>query len=167
MWTLKKITCCTQEKDESVSNYYYRLFETFGKHSGLTEPTDRGNKPSTWESLLLGYFLKGLKPEISRGAKASYVEWKNGRLTSALMHAIHAEDQLHEKKDRKPLTMAVVQHEPNKAPTQQKERGRNAGSKWLCYLCATNEHMTRNCTKCRVCRRDGHWSNACPNVMSD
>lgn len=48
----------------------------------------------------MGYFLKGLRPELSRGAKASYVEWKNGRLTSALMHAIHAEDQLQEKKDR-------------------------------------------------------------------
>lgn len=94
----EKITCCTQEKDEPVSNYYYRLFETFGKHSGLTEPEDRGNKPSTWESLLPGYFLKGLRTEISRGTKASYVEWKNRRLTSALMHAIHAEDQLQGKK---------------------------------------------------------------------
>lgn len=49
----------------------------------------------------MGYFLKGLRPELSRGAKASYVEWKNGRLTSALMHGTHAEDQLQEKKDRK------------------------------------------------------------------
>lgn len=56
----------------------------------------------------MGYFLKGLRPELSRGAKASYVEWKNGRLTSALMHAIHAEDQLQEKKDRKPLTIVVL-----------------------------------------------------------
>lgn len=163
----EKIACCTQGKEEPVNGYYYRLFETFERHSGLKEPPQRGDQPGTWESVLLGYFLKGLKPEISRAVKASYIEWKNGRLTSTLMHAIHAEDQLQEKRDRKPLTMVAVQVQNNKPSIQRKVRRGVEKRQWRCYLCETNDHTVIDCTKCRRCKRDGHWSRTCPNLQSD
>ncbi|KAL0167099.1 hypothetical protein M9458_038943, partial [Cirrhinus mrigala] len=43
-----KIGSCCQTREESVHDYYHRLYETFNKHSGLDEPNDRGNQPGTW-----------------------------------------------------------------------------------------------------------------------
>ncbi|KAI2645312.1 Semaphorin-4A [Labeo rohita] len=44
-----RIGNCWQTREESVQDYYHRLYKTFNKHSGLEEPDDRGNQPGTWE----------------------------------------------------------------------------------------------------------------------
>ncbi len=76
-----KIGNCCQNREESVQDYYHRLHEIFNKHSGLTEPADRGNQPETWECHLRSWFLNGLRPEIAQAVKTSYIEWKNEKQT--------------------------------------------------------------------------------------
>ncbi|KAL0152324.1 hypothetical protein M9458_052047 [Cirrhinus mrigala] len=95
-----KIGNCCQTREESVQDYYHRLYETFNKHSGLDEPDDRGNQPGTWECHLRSWFLNGLRPEIAQTVKGNYIEWKNGRLAAILAHALHAEEQQATKKER-------------------------------------------------------------------
>ncbi|KAL0154410.1 hypothetical protein M9458_050303, partial [Cirrhinus mrigala] len=95
-----RIGNCCQTREESVQDYYHRLYETFNKHSGLEEPDDRGNQPDTWECHLRSWFLNGLRPEIVQEVKCNYIEWKNGRLTAISAHALHAEEQQTMKKER-------------------------------------------------------------------
>ncbi|MGL5566539.1 MAG: hypothetical protein ACRDC4_12525, partial [Plesiomonas sp.] len=47
---MSRISHCRQEPGESVQTYYEHLFAAFNKHSGLTEPADRGDRPGIWES---------------------------------------------------------------------------------------------------------------------
>ncbi|KAI2661078.1 hypothetical protein H4Q32_030105 [Labeo rohita] len=181
-----KIGNCCQTREESVQDYYHRLYETFNKHSGLDEPDDRGNQPGTWECHLRSWFLNGLRPEIAQAVKGNYIEWKNGRLTAVLAHALHAEEQQATKKERaraktdKDLQLALVQavSRPGgySAPQNQQMRGgRGKGrggrpSSWTernpkqrgCVICGTDDHLTRECSKCRLCKKDGHWSRECP-----
>ena len=100
----------------------------------------------------------------------------HGRLSATLRHATHAEEDRKEKK--KPLTMVVMQQrqpkQPNKPasscsnPAGRKgQKGRAAGGKWSCFVCSTNAHAARDCTKCKLCKQDGHWSSACPTMKSD
>ncbi|KAF4097009.1 hypothetical protein G5714_022978 [Onychostoma macrolepis] len=110
-----KIGNYCQNREENVQDYYHRLYEIFNKHSGLIEPADRGNQPETWECHLRSWFLNGLRPEIAQAVKASYIEWKNGRLSAVLAHALHAEELQTAKKERvkaktdKDLQLALVQ----------------------------------------------------------
>lgn len=171
-----KINRCCQVREESVRDYYARLFETFRKHSGMAEPKDRGTQPGTWECHLQGCFLNGLRPEIAQAVKASYIEWQSGRLTTTLAHAVHAEEQLLTKKDKaakekgeREMQLAVVQIKAStSAPpakqnwTNKKKRGYQG--KWKCGLCASNEHDFFSCTKCRLCKNDGHWAQDCPEA---
>ncbi|KAL0153238.1 hypothetical protein M9458_051461 [Cirrhinus mrigala] len=115
------------------TDYYHRLYETFNKHSGLDEPDDRGNQPGTWECHLRSWFLNGLRPGIAQAVKGNYIEWKNGRLTAILAHALHAEEQQTMKKERaraktdKELQPALVQAVSRLggylAPRNQQTRG--------------------------------------------
>ncbi|KAL0149951.1 hypothetical protein M9458_054743 [Cirrhinus mrigala] len=110
-----RIGNCCQTREESVQDYYHRLYKTFNKHSGLEEPDDRGNQPGTWECHLRSWFLNRLRPEIAQAVKGNYIEWKNGRLAAILAHALHAEEQQSTKKERaiakidKDLQLALVQ----------------------------------------------------------
>lgn len=38
---MTKIDNCCQKREESIQDYFVRLHETFNKHSGLDEPSDR------------------------------------------------------------------------------------------------------------------------------
>ncbi len=170
----EKINGCCQVREESVRDYYARLFETFRKHSGMAEPKDRGTQPGTWECHLQGCFLNGLRPEIAQAVKASYIEWQSGRLTTTLAHAVHTEEQRLTKKDKaakgeREMQLAVVQIKAStSAPpakqnwTNKKKRGYQG--KWKCGLCASNEHDFFSCTKCRLCKNDGHWAQDCPEA---
>ncbi len=31
-------------------------------------------------------------------------------------------------------------------------------------VCASNEHDFSTCTKCRLCKNDGHWAQDCPEA---
>ncbi len=31
-------------------------------------------------------------------------------------------------------------------------------------VCASNEHDFSGCTKCRLCKNDGHWAQDCPEA---
>lgn len=95
-----KIGNCCQSRDESVQDYYNRLYLIFNKHSRLEEPDERGNQPDTWECHLRSWFLNGLRPEIVQAVKTSYIEWKSGRLSAVLAHALHAEEIQTVKKER-------------------------------------------------------------------
>ncbi len=33
-----------------------------------------------------------------------------------------------------------------------------------CGLCASGEHDFSSCTKCRLCKNDGHWAQDCPEA---
>ncbi|XDV23650.1 hypothetical protein PO909_028138 [Leuciscus waleckii] len=113
---------------------------------------------------------------VAQRLTAQFHAQLHGRLSATLRHATHAEEDRKEKK--KPFTMVVMQQrqpkQPNKPasscsnPAGRKgQKGRAAGGKWSCYVCATNAHSLRDCTKCRVCKKDGHWSSACPTMKSD
>ncbi|KAF4103681.1 hypothetical protein G5714_016564 [Onychostoma macrolepis] len=110
-----KIGNCCQNREESIQDYYHRLYEIFNKHSGLIEPDDQGNQPETWECHLRTWFLNGLRPEIAQAVKTSYIEWKNGRLSAVLAHALHAEELQTAKKEKakartdRELQLALVQ----------------------------------------------------------
>ncbi|XP_058616613.1 uncharacterized protein LOC131530382 isoform X2 [Onychostoma macrolepis] len=95
-----KIGNCCQNREESVQDFYHRLYEIFNKHSGLEEPGDRGNHPDTWECHLRSWFLNGLKPEIALAVRTSYIEWKHGRLSAILARALHAEELQIAKRER-------------------------------------------------------------------
>ncbi len=152
-------------REESVRDFYVRLFEIFRKHSGMAEPGDSGTQPGTWECHLQSCFLNGLRPEIAQAVKASYIEWQSGRLTTTLAHAVHAEEQLLTKKDKaakvrgeREMQLAVVQIKAStSAPpakqnwTNKKKRGYQG--KWKCGLCASNEHEFSSCTKVAGCTR--------------
>ncbi|KAL0161442.1 hypothetical protein M9458_045167, partial [Cirrhinus mrigala] len=139
-WTLfpacvdtSRIGNCCQTREESVQDYYHRLYETFNKHSSLEEPDDRGNQPGTWECHLRSWFLNRMRPEIAQAVKGNYIEWKNGYLTAILAHALHAEEQQTTKKERvrgktdKELQPALVQAASRpggySAPISTDERG--------------------------------------------
>lgn len=103
------------EIEESVQDYYVRLHETFKKHSGLDEPSERRPESDTWECHLRTCFLNGLRPEIAQAVKASYIKWRNGRIATVLTHALHAEEQQTSKKEKanakseKDLQLALLQ----------------------------------------------------------
>ncbi len=33
-----------------------------------------------------------------------------------------------------------------------------------CGMCARGEHDFSGCTKCRLCKNDGHWAQDCPEA---
>ncbi|XP_016418964.1 uncharacterized protein LOC107748600 [Sinocyclocheilus rhinocerous] len=179
-----KIGNCCQSREESVQDYYNRLYLIFNKHSGLTEPEERENQPDTWECHLRSWFLNGLRPEIAHAVKTSYIEWKSGRLSAVLAHALHAEELQTAKKERtkaktdKEWQLALLQvvSRPGGSSVQRnqqagggKRRGGNYtkgtegnSERWGCWICETDDHTTRKCTKCRLCKKDGHWARECP-----
>ncbi|XP_052408626.1 uncharacterized protein LOC127953420 [Carassius gibelio] len=95
-----KIGNCSQTRDECVQDFYHRLYLIFSKHSGLEEPDERGDQAGTWECHMRSWFLNGLRPEIAQAVKTSYIEWKSGRLSAVLAHALHAEEMQTAKKER-------------------------------------------------------------------
>lgn len=88
-----KIVNCRQGRDETVEQYYDRLFEIFNTYSGLEQPTQLGITPGMWEYLLCNTFLNGLDPNIAADIKKSCISWQEGRLSDVKRHAIHAEKQ--------------------------------------------------------------------------
>ncbi|XP_067217605.1 uncharacterized protein [Chanodichthys erythropterus] len=160
---MSRVSHCRQEPGESVQVYYERLYSVFCKHSGLKEPADRGDRPTTWESCLANSLLNGLRPEISQAVKHSYIEWTEGRVSTIMKHALHAEDELRAKKERsriKELQLAAVQR-------PQRFSGNIWGhnsDKNGCYLCGADDHIVRECMRCRKCKMDGHWAINCPEL---
>ncbi len=181
---MSKIGNCYQSREESAQDYYHRLYEVFNKHSGLDEPADRGNRPETWECHLRSWFLNGLRPEIAQAVKTSYIEWKNGRLSAVLAHALHAEELQTAKKERvkaktdKDLQLALVQAvlRPGGFSVQRNQqkgggRGKRQGGRNFekrgCWICDTDDHEFFKCTKCRLCKKDGHWTKDCLENQRD
>ncbi|MGL5564791.1 MAG: hypothetical protein ACRDC4_03580, partial [Plesiomonas sp.] len=165
---MSRISHCRQEPGESVQIYYERLFAAFNKHSGLTEPADRGDRPGIWESYLATSLLNGLRPELSQAVKHNYVEWAEGRVTTIMKYALHAEEEQRAKKERsrmKELQLAFVQGPPRfKAGEWGPRKGNKDGKrtdKKPCDVCG-GDHIRRECTKCAYCKQDGHWAKACP-----
>lgn len=118
----KLISCC-QNREESVQDYYNRLYETFNKYSGLPEPDNRGNQPGIWECFLEMYFLDGLRKEIAQAVKSSYTEWGSGRIATVLTHALHAEEQQMAKNERQGIA-AGLSASSSFAPSPQQTGGR-------------------------------------------
>ncbi|KAI3366926.1 hypothetical protein L3Q82_009571 [Scortum barcoo] len=62
-----------------------RLHLLFNDHSGgMTEPTERGDTPTLWESHMIKWFLDGLLPHISAAIKKSCVGYEDARLTDLI-----------------------------------------------------------------------------------
>ncbi|KAI3374153.1 hypothetical protein L3Q82_006016 [Scortum barcoo] len=91
---ITKISNCKQRRDEMVADYYTRLHLLFNDHGGMTEPTERGDTPTLWESHMIKWFLDGLLPHISADIKKSCVGYEDARLTDLIRHAKHAENQI-------------------------------------------------------------------------
>ncbi|KAI3374167.1 hypothetical protein L3Q82_006014 [Scortum barcoo] len=94
---ITKISNCKQRRDEMVADYYTRLHLLFNDHGGgMTEPTERGDTPTLWEShmIMIKWFLDGLLPHISADIKKSCVGYEDARLTDLIRHAKHAENQI-------------------------------------------------------------------------
>ncbi|KAI2643111.1 Guanylate cyclase soluble subunit alpha-2 [Labeo rohita] len=186
---MSKISRCRQEKDETVDDYYCRLHDVFNKFSGLIEPAHRGLEPGTWESHLRNAFLDGLKPEITEKVKVSCIEWREGRLATVLIHARHADGLLREKREKKQaksdsdlrlslskIAMGAARYEPRREKREnggkrRSEKGpardwRNS-RKWSCWICETDDHDMRSCSKCCVCKKDGHWAKHCPEAKKE
>ncbi|KAL0199323.1 hypothetical protein M9458_007863, partial [Cirrhinus mrigala] len=92
---------CTQKKDESVDDYYVRLYDTFNRYSGMPEPDDRGDVPQMWESHLRSSLMSGLRPEIATIIKQTCIGWEDEKLEKIRQYALHAERLLEEKGGRK------------------------------------------------------------------
>ncbi len=124
--------------------------------------------------------MNGLRPEIAQAVKTSYIEWKNGRLSAVLAHALHAEELQTAKKERvkartdKELQMALVQavSRQGESSLQRRQetgggRGKSQGEKRGCWICKSDDHKRRRCTKCKLCKKDGHWAKDCPDNQQD
>lgn len=171
---IEKLISCCQNGEESVQDYYNRLYETFNMYGGLPEPENRGNQPGTWECFLQMYFLKGLKKEIAQAVKSSYIDWSTGRLATVLAHALHAEEQQMAKKEQQGIAAGLSASSSFVPPPQQTgaRRGRGGGfsnraggnSVRLGYwICGTEDHTVRDCARCKRCKKKGHWALNCPD----
>ncbi len=60
------------------------------------------------------------------------------------------------------MKLAVVEHERTTSKAKLEEK--RVSRKWKCGLCASNEHDFFSCTKCRLCKNDGHWAQDCPEA---
>ncbi|KAL0148075.1 hypothetical protein M9458_056615 [Cirrhinus mrigala] len=89
-----KINYCTQKKDESVDDYYVRLYDTFNRYSRMLEPDDRGDVPQI-------SLMSGLRPEIATIIKQTCTRWEDEKLEKIRQYALHAERLLEEKGGRK------------------------------------------------------------------
>ncbi|KAL0150426.1 hypothetical protein M9458_054243 [Cirrhinus mrigala] len=186
---MSKISRCRQEKDETVDDYYCRLHDVFNKFSGLTEPANRGLEPDTRESHLRNAFMDGLKPEITEKVKASCIEWREGRLATVLIHARHADELLREKREKKlaksdsdlrlslsKIALGAARYEPRQERRENGGRRRSEkgqakdkrySRKWSCWVCETDDHNMRDCSKCCVCKKDRHWAKHCPEAKKE
>ncbi len=135
--------------------------------------------------------MNGLRPEIAQAVKTSYIEWKNGRLSAVLAHALHAEELQTAKKERvkartdKDLQLALVQavSRQGESSLQRRQetgggRGKSQGGRYSsgvgrnfekrgCWICKSDDHEMRRCTKCKLCKKDGHWAKDCPDNQQD
>ncbi|KAL0185759.1 hypothetical protein M9458_017429, partial [Cirrhinus mrigala] len=85
-----KINYCTQKKDESVDDYYVRLYDTLNRYSEMPEPDDRGDVPQI-------SLMSGLRPEIATIIKQTCIGWEDEKLEKIRQYALHAERLLEEK----------------------------------------------------------------------
>lgn len=171
---MSKINNCCQGREESVQDYYVRLCDVFNKHSGIEEPKNRGDGSGLWEFHLRICFMDGLRQEITQAVKAKCIDWRNLKIDAVLAHALHAEEQQLTKKEKIKmnqdkvlylgLTQAVSQWGNNSHQRGQPSGGRRGNfTRKGCFICKAQDHHFRDCTKCRLCKEDGHWAADCPN----
>ncbi len=101
-----------------------------------------------------------------------------------LAHALHAEELQTVKKEKvkaktdKDLQLALVhavskpggfsvQRNQQKGGGRGKRQGGRNFEKRICWICATDDHEFFKCTKCRLCKMDGHWAKDCPENQRD
>ncbi len=61
-------------------------------------------------------------------------------------------------------------HEQRETLNEQARAARDAeqaareAAQEMWTVCASNEHDFSSCTKCRLCKNDGHWAQDCPEA---
>ncbi len=50
------------------------------------------------------------------------------------------------------------------AEREAREAAQAAQTAQMWTVCASNEHDFSSCTKCRLCKNDGHWAQDCPEA---
>ncbi len=58
--------------------------------------------------------------------------------------------------------MTEGEREMQLAVVQIKAAREAAQEMWT--VCASDEHEFSSCTKCRLCKNDGHWAQDCPEA---
>ncbi len=54
-------------------------------------------------------------------------------------------------------------HEQRETLNEQEQAAREAAQE-MWTVCASNEHDFSSCTKCTLCKNDGHWAQDCPEA---
>ncbi len=97
-------------------------------------------------------------------------------MSAVLAHALHAEELQTAKKERvktktdKDLQLAIVRCVKARGAFLCSEIRRQGGrnfEKRGCWICDTDDHEFFKCTKCRLCKKDGHWAKDCPENQRD
>ncbi|XP_077351969.1 uncharacterized protein LOC144001495 [Festucalex cinctus] len=93
-----------QNADETVADYFSRLYKVFKDNSGLTEPTVMEATPSPWEVHLSNAFRNGLLPRLADAVNKSCVCVNEARLEDIRRHALHAQDCMARNKEKEGKT---------------------------------------------------------------
>ena len=155
---MAKIATCRQNEDESVSDYYTRLYQVFLDNSGLEEQGDT-EPHGVWNTHLRSAFLIGLKDKISKAVKTSCVCVHEATLIEVKRHAIHAEQQQRHAVEREDKNRKTETHRAQLTMMQSvsspSQRGYRGGGGF-------NRRGGREHDNCHICGSPDHWMRQCP-----
>ena len=152
---LNEFFVCSQERSESVRDFYYRLL-LLGKRGNLVDP-----------DLFAARFREGLRSDVRKG-----VELLPSRLSMDKLYerAKEIEARLGASPARRPVVAAATEEEPRRAiddlrsdirgvmdglkdvvawvrDSQTNQRRRTPLSEIQCFRCRRNGHFARDCTE--------------------
>ncbi|XP_038554327.1 uncharacterized protein LOC119887767 [Micropterus salmoides] len=154
---LSNITTLAQGSTETCRAFLARLTEVFDLYSGLKRGQMGVTPMLPYEVYLKEYFLGRIKLDIAAEVKRSCISWKTESLQRILEHAIHAEDQLEAREQRKKIRQQkklenalLTTHRSLTGQRHEPQRGRG-GQRGHYDPCV-----------CHCCGKTGHWRVDCP-----
>jgi len=168
----------SQEDDETVTAFLYRLRAALVAYGGLTPEQAEGKRDDKYTVQIAWAFMKGLRPEISAIVEKGFLTWRNACLDDIASHAKGAvqtvkmeKEKKAEKKERATAknimaSLAAIQtHQMKKDMNKGKredDRDRNPRRRRWQNRGRGRGHGNSGGDRCFLCRKRGHWACDCP-----